>query len=234
MKPAAANFRLRAKVHIEPTATIRQDSLSSSDEVPYQVNKAAMLEKILRLSEEKKSLLSGINDIRDESDRQGMRAVIELKRDIDPQKVLNVLYKYSDLQVTVGVNMVAIADGKPVQLGLKALIGHYIRHQKDVVTRRTRHELEQAEARAHILEGLIVAVDNLDEVIRLIRGSKTPREARDKLMQRFSLTEIQAQAILDMRLQRLTNLEILTLRKEYAEIEKRIAYLKGILASERS
>ena len=224
-------LKLRAKVEIKPAANGK--TLLVIREIPYQVNKSAMLEKILRLSEEKKSLLSGINDIRDESDRQGMRAVIELKRDVDPQKVLNVLYKYSDLQVTVGVNMVAIADGKPVQLGLKALIGHYIRHQKDVVTRRTRHELEQAEARAHILEGLIVAVDNLDEVIRLIRGSKTPREARDKLMQRFSLTELQAQAILDMRLQRLTNLEILTLRKEYAELEKRIASLKAILASEK-
>ena len=224
-------LKLRAKVEIEPAANGK--TLLVIREIPYQVNKSAMLEKILRLSEEKKSLLSGINDIRDESDRQGMRAVIELKRDVDPHKVLNVLYKYSDLQVTVGVNMVAIADGKPVQLGLKALIGHYIRHQKDVVTRRTRHELEQAEARAHILEGLIVAVDNLDEVIRLIRGSKTPREARDKLMQRFSLTELQAQAILDMRLQRLTNLEILTLRKEYAELEKRIASLKAILASEK-
>ena len=224
-------LRLRAKVEIEPAANGK--TLLVITEIPYQVNKSAMLEKILRLSEEKKSLLSGINDIRDESDRQGMRAVIELKRDTDPEKVLNVLYKYSDLQVTVGVNMVAIAQGKPVQLGLKDLIGHYIRHQKDVVTRRTRHELEQAEARAHILEGLIVAVDNLDEVIRLIRGSKTPREARDKLMARFGLTEIQAQAILDMRLQRLTNLEILTLRKEYAEIEKRVAYLKGILASEK-
>ena len=224
-------LKLRAKVEIEPAANGK--TLLVIREVPYQVNKSAMLEKILRLSEEKKSLLSGINDIRDESDRQGMRAVIELKRDVDPQKVLNVLYKYSDLQVTVGVNMVAIADGKPVQLGLKALIGHYIRHQKDVVARRTRHELEQAEARAHILEGLIVAVDNLDEVIALIRGSKTPREAREKLAARFSLTEIQAQAILDMRLQRLTNLEILTLRKEYADLEKRIAHLKGILASEK-
>ncbi len=224
-------LRLRAKVEIEPAANGK--TLLVITEIPYQVNKSAMLEKILRLSEEKKSLLAGINDIRDESDRQGMRAVIELKRDADPEKVLNVLYKYSDLQVTVGVNMVAIAQGKPVQLGLKDMIDHYIRHQKDVVTRRTRHELEQAEARAHILEGLIVAVDNLDEVIRLIRGSKTPREARDKLVARFDLTEIQAQAILDMRLQRLTNLEILTLRKEYAEIEKRVAHLKGILASEK-
>lgn len=156
-------LRLRAKVEIEPAANGK--TLLVITEIPYQVNKSAMLEKILRLSEEKKSLLAGINDIRDESDRQGMRAVIELKRDADPEKVLNVLYKYSDLQVTVGVNMVAIAQGKPVQLGLKDMIDHYIRHQKDVVTRRTRHELEQAEARAHILEGLIVAVDNLDEVI---------------------------------------------------------------------
>ena len=122
-------------------------------EIPYQINKAALLEKVLKLSEEKKSLLSGIYDIRDESDRQGMRAVIELKRDADAEKVLNVLYKYSDLQVTFGVNMVAIAHGKPVQLGLKDIISHYIRHQKEVVTRRTRFELEQAQARAHILRG---------------------------------------------------------------------------------
>ena len=204
-RPAAASSSCAPKWRSSRRPTARRFCHPRDPLSGQQVGDA---EKILRLSEEKKSLLSGINDIRDESDRQGMRAVIELKRDADPQKVLNVLYKYSDLQVTVGVNMVAIADGKPVQLGLKALIGHYIRHQQDVVTRRTRHELEQAEARAHILEGLIVAVDNLDEVIRLIRGSKTPREARDKLMQRFSLTEIQAQAILDMRLQRLTNLEI--------------------------
>ena len=224
-------LKLRAKVEIEPAPNGKK--LLVITEIPYQVNKSAMLEKILRLSEEKKSLLAGINDIRDESDRQGMRAVIELKRDADPEKVLNVLYKYSDLQVTFGVNMVAIADGKPVLLGLKELISHYIRHQKDVVTRRTRHELEQAEARAHILEGLIVAVDNLDEVIRLIRASKTPAEARERLMGRFALTQTQAQAILDMRLQRLTNLEILTLRKEYEEIQRRVARLRGILSSEK-
>ena len=224
-------LKLRAKVDIEPASGGK--TLLVISEIPYQVNKSAMLEKILRLSEEKKSLLSGINDIRDESDRQGMRAVIELKRDADPEKVLNVLYKYSDLQVTFGVNMVAIAQGKPVQLGLRDIIGHYIRHQKDVVARRTRFELEQCEARAHVLEGLIVAVDNLDEVIRLIRASKTPAEARDRLVERFNLTKIQAQAILDMRLQRLTNLEILTLRREYDDIQKRVARLRGILASEK-
>ena len=224
-------LRLRAKVDIEPGPSGR--SLLVISEIPYQINKAALLEKVLKLSEEKKSLLSGIYDIRDESDRQGMRAVIELKRDADAEKVLNVLYKYSDLQVTFGVNMVAIAHGKPVQLGLKDIISHYIRHQKEVVTRRTRFELEQAQARAHILEGLIVAVDNLDEVIRLIRSSKTPKEARERLVRRFSLTEIQAQAILDMRLQRLTGLEILSLRREYEEIERLIRRLMEILKSEK-
>ena len=224
-------LQVRARVHIEDGSAGRK--LIVIDEIPYQVNKAAMLEKILRLSEEKKNLLSGIYDIRDESDRMGMRAVIEVRRESNPQQVLNVLYKYSDLQVTFGVNMVAIAGGKPVQMGVKQMLGYYIAHQKDVVTRRTKYDLQQAEARAHILEGLIVAVDNLNEVIRLIRGSKTPKEAREKLMERFSLTEIQAQAILDMRLQRLTNLEILALRKEYEELEKRIATLKGILASEK-
>ena len=224
-------LQLRARVHIEDGAAGRK--LIVMDEMPYQVNKAALLEKILRLSEEKKSLLSGIYDIRDESDRTGMRAVVEVKRDVDPEKLLNVLYKYSDMQVTFGVNMVAIAGGKPVQMGLKRMLQYYIDHQKNVVTRRTKYELQQAEARAHILEGLIVAVDNLDEVIRLIRASKTPKEAKARLVERFSLTEIQAQAILDMRLQRLTNLEVVALRQEYAELLKRIAGYKAILASEK-
>ena len=221
----------RAKVHVEPGPSGR--SLLVVTEMPYQVGKSSMLEKILKLSEEKKALFGGIHDIRDESDRTGMRAVIELKRDVDPQKTLALLYKYSDLQVTFGVNIVAIAGGKPVQMGLKELIGHFIRHQKDVVTRRTRYELEQAKARAHVLEGLIIAVDNLDEVIRLIRASSTPKEARDRLMSRFALSEIQAQAILDMRLQRLTNLEIMSLRKEYDELKKVIDRLTGILGSEK-
>ncbi len=224
-------LQVRAKVHIEDSTGGRK--LIVIDEIPYQVNKSAMLEKILRLSEEKKNLLSGIYDIRDESDRMGMRAVIELRREANVQQVLNVLYKYSDLQVTFGVNMVAIAGGKPVQMGVKQMLSYYIEHQKNVVTRRTKYELAQAEARAHILEGLIIAVDNLEEVIRLIRSSKNPKEAREKLMAAFSLTEIQAQAILDMRLQRLTNLEILSLRKEYEELLKRISTLKGILASEK-
>ena len=224
-------IQVRAKVHIEDGTAGRK--LIVMDEMPYQVNKAALLEKILRISEEKKSLLSGIYDIRDESDRMGMRAVVEVKKDVDPQKVLNVLYKYSDMQVTFGVNMVAIAAGKPVQMGIRQIIHHYVEHQKNVVTRRTRYDLQQAEARAHILEGLIVAVDNLDEVVKLIRSSKNPKEARIRLVERFNLTEIQAQAILDMRLQRLTNLEVINLREEYAKLQKLIGQLKAILASEK-
>ncbi len=224
-------IQVRAKVHIESGSAGR--SLIVIDEVPYQINKSAMLEKILRLSEEKKALLSGIYDIRDESDRMGMRAVVEVKKDADPEKILQVLYKYSDLQCTFGVNMVAIAGGKPVQMGISSMLGYYIDHRKNVITRRTKYELQQAEARAHILEGLIIAVDHLDEVIRLIRSSKTPKEAREKLIVRFTLTDIQAQAILDMRLQRLTNLELLMLKQEYAELEKRIAGLKSILSSEK-
>ena len=220
---------LRARVNIEDGASGRK--LLVITEIPYQVNKAAMLEKIHKLSEEKKAALGGIYDIRDESDRTGMRAVIELKRDTDPQKILAYLYKYSDLQVTFGVNMVAIVGGKPKLLSLKELIGSYIGYQKQVVTRRTEYELEQARARAHILEGLMIALDNLDEVIALIRASKSPKEARIGLMERFALSEKQAQAILDLRLQKLTNLEMEALRKEYADILKLISRLEGILKS---
>ena len=222
---------LRARVHIEDGTNGKK--LLVITEVPYQVNKAAMLEKIHKLSEEKKATLGGICDIRDESDRTGMRAVIELKRDTDPAKVLAYLYKYSDLQITFGVNMVAISGGKPVLLTLKQLIAGYIDYQKQVVTRRTEYELKQAKARAHILQGLMIALDNLDEVIALIRASKSPKEARIGLMERFELTDVQAQAILDMRLQRLTNLEVEALRKEYADILKLITRLEGILKSEK-
>ena len=226
-----SKLTLRARIHVEDGTGGKK--LLVITEVPYQVNKAAMLEKIHRLSEEKKVALGGICDIRDESDRTGMRAVIELKRDVSPEKVLAYLYKYSDLQVTFGVNMVAISGGKPVLLNLKQLIAGYIDYQKQVVTRRTEYELKQAKARAHILEGLMVALDNLDEVIALIRASRSPKEARIGLMERFALTEVQAQAILDMRLQRLTNLEIEALRKEYADILKLINRLEGILKSEK-
>ena len=222
---------LRAKVQVEEASGGKKNIVIT--ELPYQVNKSAMLEKILRLSEEKKGILAGISDIRDESDRTGMRAVIELKRDVDADKVLNHLYRVSDLQVSFGVNMVAIADGKPRQLSLREMLARYIAHQKRVVTRRTQYELNQAKAREHILAGLMIAVDQLDAVIALIRASKNPKEAREGLMEKFGLSEIQAQAILDMRLQRLTGLEILALKKEYAELLKHIAKLEGILKNEK-
>lgn len=222
---------LRAKVDIEQGSAGRW--LLVITEMPYGIPKAQMLEKILRLSEEKKAALGCIYDIRDESDREGLRAVIELRKEADPKKVLQYLYKYSDLQVTFGVNMVAVAAGKPVLMGLKDVIGHFIRHQKEVVTRRTKYELEQAKARAHILEALIVAVDNLDEIIAMIRASKNGKEAKSRLMERFGFDDAQAQAILDLRLQRLTGLEIEALRKEYADILKLIQTLEGILRSEK-
>ena len=222
---------LRARTHVEDGPAGRK--LIVITEIPYQVNKSAMLEKILRLSEEKKAALGCIYDIRDESDRTGMRAVIELRRDADVDKVLAYLFKYSDMQVTFGVNMVAIADGKPRLLSLRRMIRYYIRHRKNVITARTQYELDKAKARAHILEGLMIAVDNLDEVIQLIRKSENPKAAKAGLMERFGLTEIQAQAILDMRLQRLTGLEILALRKEYAELLKTIAELEAILNDEK-
>jgi DNA gyrase subunit A len=221
---------LRSKVDIESISGGKKQLVIT--EVPYQVNKAALLEKILRLSEERKGVLSGISDIRDESDREGIRAVIEIKKDGDAEKILNYLYKYSDLQVTFGVNIVAIADGRPRQLGLKEIIEYYIKYQKEVVTKRTRYDLDRAKAREHILEGLMVAIQNIDKVIALIRSSKNTKEARTKLMNEFSLTEIQAQAILDMRLQKLTNLEIINLEKEYGQVQKLIAQLTAILSSE--
>lgn len=222
---------MRARTHFEEQKNGR--TLIVVTEMPYQINKAAALEKILAVSQEKKSLFVGIGDIRDESDRQGMRAVIEVKKDGNPEKILQYLFKYTDLQCTFGVNMVAIAGGKPQQMGLRQLIEHYIRHQRAVVTRRTQNELEAAERREHILAGYMIAIDNLDRVIQLIRASKSPKEAKEGLMREFGLTEIQAQAILDLRLQRLTNMELLALQKEYAAVLKLIAGLKSILASDK-
>lgn len=221
---------MRAKAEIEPLKNGKH--LIVIRELPFQVNKAKMLEDVLKISQEKKVLFAGILDIRDESDRTGMRAVIEVKKDADPEKILQYLYKYSDLQMTFGVNMVAIADGKPQQLGLKELLAHYIRHQENVVTRRTQYDLDAAKKREHILKGLSIAILNIDEVIALIRASKAPKEAREKLMERLALTEIQAQAILDLRLQRLTNLELLAIGKEYREIKNLIRELQAILHDE--
>jgi DNA gyrase subunit A len=221
---------LRARTEIQRGGNGK--SLIVITELPYQVNKATCLEKILKLSEEKKEIFAGIADIRDESDRTGLRAVVEVRKDYDPEKILNALYKYSDLQVTFGVNMVAIAHGKPMQMGLLDINAYYIDYQKKVVRRRTRFELENAEKRAHILEGLIIAVDNIDRIIALIRRSKNPAEAKKGLMEEFSMSGVQAQAVLDLRLQRLTNLEIAALRKEFDEVCGLIRRLKAILASE--
>lgn len=221
---------VRAKVEIENLSGGKKQLVIT--EIPYQINKASMLEKILKLRETKKGILTGISDIRDESDRDGIRAVIELKRDADEEKILNYLYKYSDLQVSYGINMVVIADGKPQQLGLKAILDYYIKHQKDVVRKRTQFDLDKAKAREHILEGLMLAIQNIDKVISIIRSSRNPKEARERLMEEFGFTEVQAQAILDMRLQKLTNLEIKSLENEYKAIQKLIKELTAILESE--
>ncbi|MCB0395689.1 MAG: DNA gyrase subunit A [Flavobacteriales bacterium] len=199
-------------------------------EIPYQVNKAEMIRKTAELVNEKK--IDGITDIRDESDRNGMRVVYELRRDVIPNVVLNKLFKYTALQTSFGVNNIALVKGRPVMLNLKDMIVHFVDHRHEVVIRRTQYELDQAEKRAHILEGLLIAIDHLDEVIALIRGSHTPEEAREGLMSRFQLSEIQARAILDMRLQKLTGLEREKVKEEHAELMKMIAHYKEVLANE--
>ncbi|MCC5936677.1 MAG: DNA gyrase subunit A [Lunatimonas sp.] len=199
-------------------------------EIPYMVNKAGMVEKTAQLINEKK--LDGISAIRDESDRQGMRIVYELKKDAVPNVVLNNLYKHTQLQTSFSVNNVALVKGRPYTLNLKDLIVHYVNHRHEVVIRRTEYELKEAEKRAHILEGYLIALDHLDEVITLIRNSRDPETARNGLMERFSLSEIQARAILDMRLHRLTGMEREKIQKEYDELIMLIEDLKDILANE--
>lgn len=198
-------------------------------EIPYQVNKAEMIKKTADLVNDKK--IEGISNIRDESDRNGMRVVYELKRDAVPNVVLNTLYKYTQLQSSFSVNNIALVKGRPQMLNLKDLIYHFVEHRHDVVVRRAQYDLRKAEERAHILEGLIIASDNIDEVIKIIRASKDGDEARTKLIERFKLSEIQARAIVEMRLRQLTGLEQDKLRAEYEEIMKLITYLKELLAS---
>ncbi len=200
-------------------------------EIPYQVNKAKLVEKIAELVHEKR--LEGISDIRDESDRNGMRIVIELKKDVYPQVVLNYLYKHTSLQENFGANMLALVDGKPRILNLREMIYYYLEHQKDVITRRTKFDLDKAKARAHILEGLMKALDHIDEIVALIRSSKDTATAKAALIERFDFSEKQAQAILDMRLARLTGLERERLMEEYTELEKTIERLSAILADEK-
>ncbi|GGM91333.1 DNA gyrase subunit A [Dyadobacter beijingensis] len=219
---------MRSKAQFEVSKTGREQIIVT--EIPYMINKAAMIERIASLINEKK--LDGISDIRDESDRDGMRIVFDLKKDAIPNIVLNHLFKYTPLQTSFGVNNVALVKGRPVLLNLKDLIKHYVDHRIVVITRRTEYELREAEKRAHILQGLLIALDNLDAVIALIRAARDPETAKTGLMEQFELSEIQARAILDMRLQRLTGLEREKIVKEYEEIMLLIADLKDILANE--
>ena len=200
-------------------------------ELPYMVNKARLIEKIAELVRDKK--IDGITDLRDESDRQGMRICIELRRDVNPNVVLNLLYKHTQLQDTFGVIMLALVDNQPKVLNLYEMLNYYLIHQEEVVTRRTKYDLNKAEERAHILQGLLTALDNIDEVINIIRSSKNTQEAKERLMERFSLTDVQAQAIVDMRLRALTGLEREKLENEYAELMERITELKAILADKK-
>ena len=221
--------KVRARAVIEELPKGKQQIVVT--EIPYQVNKAKLVERIAELVKDKK--VEGISDLRDESNRNGMRIVIALKRDVNANIVLNNLYKHSQMEETFSVIMLALVNGQPKVLNLKQILYHYVQHQKDVVTRRTKFELNKAEARAHILEGLRIALDNIDAVISLIRASKTTQEAKSGLMEKFGLTDIQAQAILDMRLQRLTGLERDKIEAEYEELIKKINRLKEILANER-
>ena len=200
-------------------------------ELPYLVNKARLIEKIAELHKDKK--IDGITDLRDESDREGMRVVIELRRDANPSVVLNLLYKHTQMQDTFGVNNLALVNGEPKVLNLYELLNYYLIHQKDVITRRTKFDLNKAEERAHIVEGLIIAQDNIDEVIHIIRSSQTTQEAKTRLIERFALSDAQAQAIVDMRLRALTGLEREKLEAEYAALQKQIEELKAILADEK-
>lgn len=220
-------IRVRAKVHIEKTKT---KDVIVIDEVPYQVNKAKLVEQISELAKEK--IIEGIAEVRDESDREGIRVVIELKRDAMSEIVLNHLFKSTTMESTFGIILLAINNKEPKIFNLLELLQIFIAHRKTIIIRRSIFELEKAKARAHILEGLIIALDNIDEIIRIIRASKDAEEAKNALVEKFSLSELQAKAILEMRLQRLTGLERDKINAEYAELQEQIAYLESILKSE--
>ncbi|MDD6742463.1 DNA gyrase subunit A [Roseburia sp. MUC/MUC-530-WT-4D] len=222
-------IRVRAVTDIEPMQNGKNRIVVT--ELPYLVNKARLIEKIAELVKDKK--IDGITDLRDESDREGMRICIELRRDVNPSVVLNLLFKHTQMQDTFGVINLALVNNEPKVLNLYELLNYYLIHQKEVITRRTQYDLNKAEERAHILEGLLIALDNIDEVIKIIRGSRTTPEAKQSLMERFGLTDAQAQAIVDMRLRALTGLEREKLEAEYADLMAKIAELKAILADEK-
>lgn len=222
-------IRVRAVTNIEPMQNGKHRIVVT--ELPYLVNKARLIEKIADLVRDKR--VDGITDLRDESNREGMRIVIELRKDVNPQIVLNRLLKHTQLEDTFGVIMLALVNNEPRVLNLLQMLEHYLEHQKDVVTRRTRYDLNRAEERAHILKGLLIALDHIDEVIRIIRESRSVALAKQSLMERFALTDVQAQAIVDMRLRALTGLEREKLEAEYQELERKIAYFKSILEDEK-
>lgn len=222
------SIKVRSRSEIEPMHNGKNRIVVT--EIPYQVNKARLIEKIAELARDKK--IDGITDLRDESDRKGMRIVIELRRDVNPQVILNQLYKNTQLQDNFGVIMLALVNGMPQILTLKQMLNHYIDHQETVVTRRTKHDLAKAEERAHIVEGLKIAVDNIDEVVKIIRSSKNDPESKERLHQRFGLTDRQAQAVIEMQLRRLTGLAREKLEEELADLYEKIAYYKSILADE--
>ncbi len=228
-KTGKGKIKIKARVNIEKENGDKQNLVIS--ELPYQVNKANLLKKIADLKEEKKDLLGGIADVVDESDRNGMRAVIKLKKEADAKAILAYLYKNTDLETSFGINMVAIANGKPCQLGLLDIISYYVNYQREVILRRSKFDLERAKERAHILEGLIIAVKNIDEVIKIIKSAENTADARAKLRARFSLSEVQANAILDLRLARLTKLEVYKLEEELASLKKLIDQLTVIIGS---
>ncbi len=221
---------IRGKVHIEND---NDKKIIVIDEIPFGVNKSQLLESIIKVREEKKGVLSAITDVVDESDRSGMRAVVKVKRDANPKDIINLLFKHTNLQTNFSFNMVAIADGKPQLMGLLDIIAYYVNYQRDVVLRRTRYELDAAKKREHILEGLVIAVRNIDEVIKIIKASPNTTAAKEALRKRFELSEAQAQAILDMRLARLTHLEIFKLEKELADVRAEIARLEAIVGSKK-
>ena len=222
---------IRSKVGIEKNGDKVNLVIS---ELPYQVNKAQLLMKIAELKEQNKEKLSAITEIRDESDINGMRAVIKLKKDADPNKILEYLFKSTNLQVSYGINMVAIADGKPKLLNLLEIISYYTEYQREIIVRRSKYELNEAKERAHILEGLLIAIKNIDEVIKIIKKSASAGEAKTKLKERFNLSDRQAQAILDMRLARLVHLEVEKIEEELASLNKLIDHLEKILASKKA
>jgi len=229
-KTGNGGIKIRAKVSIEAIKG-GKDALIVN-EIPYQVNKTRLIQEIARLSKEKR--IDGVTDLRDESDRDGIRIVVELKRGINPRVIMNQLFKLTTLEVTFGINLLALDGLRPKVMNIKQMMELYVAHRENIVERRTRFELDKAEKRAHILEGFLKALDHIDEIIKLIRASKTPAEAQDRLIDRFKFSKLQAEAILDMRLARLTGLEREKINNEYDELQKRIAGLKEILKNKKN